>query len=97
MEGKAEVRECRVRLVCDVGRDKLSCLRKKEIWWVRVKLVSGRGTEKRDGRSPLPATSLGLFFSPDGCEYDALVTLTFFLLHEHAKLVVLLFPSWPLH
>lgn len=62
MEGKDEVRECRVRLICYVGRDKLSRLRRKEIWWVRVKLVSCRGTEKRDGRSPVPATSLGLFF-----------------------------------
>ena len=62
MEGKDEVKEHRVRcLLCWKRQTELS-LRKRGIWWVRVKLVSCRGTEKRGGCFPVPATSLGLFF-----------------------------------
>lgn len=56
-----------------------------------------QGYRKEGWTLPCPCYLPRLVFSPDGCEYYALVTLTFFLLHEHAKLVVLPFPSWPLH
>ena len=50
-----------VELLCWKRQIELS-LRKRGIWWVRVKLVPCRGTEKRAGCFPAPATSLGWFF-----------------------------------